>query len=115
MRIRKIQELLGAELICGGARLGDEVIMAFAADMMSDVLACADDIHVLLTGLINPQVIRTADMMDIGMILFVRGKKPTQVMIDMAMQLGMVVMVSKYKMYTTSGILYEAGLMRLTD
>lgn len=112
MRIREIQEVLGAELICGQERLDEEVTMAFASDMMSDVLACADDIHVLLTGLINPQVIRTANMMDIGMLLFVRAKKPTEVMVDMAKQLGMVIMVSKYKMYITSGKLYEAGLMR---
>lgn len=110
MKISEIQELLGAELLCGYDRLDCEVKNAFCCDMMSDVLAYAKDESMLMTGLINPQVIRTANMMDMPCVLFVRGKKPSEDMIKLAEESGIVLMQSERRAYELSGILYMYGL-----
>ena len=73
MKISQIQELLEAEVLCGGDQLDKEVFSACGSDMMSDVLAYVKDQAVLLTGLVNPQVVRTAEMMD--MVCIVRRRK----------------------------------------
>ncbi len=74
MLIREIKALLDAQILSGEQMLDHEVGEAFASDMMSDVLAFANPHCVLLTGLCNPQVIRTAEMLDVSCIVFVRGK-----------------------------------------
>ncbi len=112
MQLRILRDLLEANVLCGEDRLEEEFSTIFASDMMSDVLACPDEIECMLTGLMNSQVIRTADMMDIGIIVFVRGKMPSQDVVEMACQRDMVVMVTPCKMFTACGRLYEAGLCR---
>lgn len=77
MTIAGIVRILQADLVCGADHLETEVHNACGSDMMSDVLAFVKDQSVLLTGLVNPQVVRTADMMDMVCIVFVRGKDPT--------------------------------------
>lgn len=110
MQISYLRELLEAELLCGEDRLEEDFETVFASDMMSDVLACPDELHCLLTGLINSQVIRTADMMDIGIIVFVRGKRPPTDVVEMAKQRDMAVLVTPLRMFSACGRLYEAGL-----
>ena len=78
MKIHEIKELLSAKLLYGEELLSTDVYSACASDMMSDVLAFVKDQGVLLTGLVNPQVIRTADMMDMRCVVLVRGKKAKQ-------------------------------------
>ena len=78
--------------------------------MMSDVLAYVKDQAVLLTGLVNAQVVRTAMMMDMLCIVFVRNKKPTQEILDLAEETGIVVMTTDKRMYDSCGILYSCGL-----
>ena len=78
--------------------------------MMSDVLAFVKDQAVLLTGLVNPQVVRTADMMDIHCVVFVRGKEPDDAMISLAEERGMVLLTTQKRMFTACGLLYQAGL-----
>ena len=82
MKINQIKELLNAEVICGEEFMAREVASACGSDMMSDVLAYVKDQAVLLTGLVNPQVIRTAVMMDMVCIVFVRSKMPSEEMLD---------------------------------
>ena len=111
MKISKMQELLDAEVLCGEENLGKHVYSAFGCDLMSDVLAYATDQAVLLTGLVNPQVIRTALMMDMVCIVFVRSKAPNDEMIALAKENG-IVMMSTYKtLYNACGILYSNGLV----
>ena len=88
MQISYLRDLLEAKVLCGEDRLAEDVTTVFASDMMSDVLACPDEIQCMLTGLMNSQVIRTADMMDIGLIVFVRGKCPPTDVVEMARQRG---------------------------
>ena len=78
---------------------------------MSDVLAYVKDQAVLLTGLVNPQVIRTAEMMDMMCIVFVRSKKPSEEMIALARESGIALMTTERRMYDACGILYTNGLI----
>ena len=111
MKICTIQELLEAQVISGEDRLGDHVYSACGSDMMSDVLAYVKDQAVLLTGLVNAQVIRTAEMMDMRCIVFVRAKEPTPEMVRLAQECGIVIMATKKRMYEACGILYSNGLV----
>lgn len=79
MTVRDVREVLGARVLAGEEHLDREVRSACGSDMMSDVLAFSKDHSVLLTGLCNPQVIRTAEMLDIVCIIFVRGKSRMKV------------------------------------
>lgn len=110
MKIKTIIELLDAELLCGADKIENEVHSACGADMMSDVLAYVKEQAVLLTGLINPQVVRTADMMDMKCIVFVRGKKPGREVIALAEECGIVLLCCDERMYIACGKLYENGL-----
>ena len=111
MKISTIRELLGAEVLCGAEHLDVDVHSACGSDMMSDVLAYVKDQAVLLTGLVNAQVIRTADMMDMHCIVFVRSKEPSEEMIRLAEESGMVLLATKKRMYEACGILYSNGLV----
>ncbi len=110
MTVNDIKEILGGEVICRDDLLGREVHSACGSDMMSDVLAFVKEQAVLLTGLVNPQVIRTAEMMDMHCIVFVRGKRPTLDMIEMAEDRDMVLLCTDHEMFTACGKLYSQGL-----
>ncbi len=110
MKICTIKELLDAEVICGEDCLDRDVYSACGSDMMSDVLAYVKDQAVLLTGLVNTQVVRTAEMMDMVCVVFVRSKEPTAEMIALAKESGMVLMKTKKRMYEACGKLYSHGL-----
>jgi len=112
MKIKEIQDLLQAKLLCGETSLEGEVYSACCSDMMSDVLAYVKDQGVLITGLVNSQVIRTAAMMDIVCIVFVRSKIPTEEMLELAEECGIVVMRSSHRAYEACGMLYSNGLGR---
>ena len=83
---------------------------AYASDMMSDVLAFVTDQTVLLTGLVNEQVIRTAAMLDMHCIVIVRGKQPTPGMVQLARQNGIAMMATGYNLFNSCGRLYTAGM-----
>ena len=110
MKIQQIADLLDAKVLCGEAHLDGVVKSACGCDMMSDVLAFVKDQAVLLTGLCNPQVVRTAEMMDMKCIVFVRGKVPPAAVVDLADESGIVVMTTNERMYAACGKLYVNGL-----
>lgn len=111
MKICTIKELLNAEVLCCEENLGGHVYSACGSDLMSDVLAYVKDQAVLLTGLVNPQVIRTAEMMDMVCIVFVRSKEPSEEMLELARESGIVVMSTEKRLYDACGILYTNGLV----
>lgn len=86
---------------------------AFACDLMSDCLAFVNENCILITGLTNNQSLRTAEMLDIDLIIIVRGKKPSLEMLELANEHHMTIMTTQYTMYETSGILYQAGIEAL--
>ena len=110
MKISKMQELLEAKVLCGEEYLGRHVYSACGCDLMSDVLAFAKDQAVLLTGLVNAQVVRTALMMDMNCIVFVRAKTPTEDIINLAKEHELVILNSDKSLYESCGLLYQNGL-----
>lgn len=110
MKISKIQEILDANVIAGQGDLNDEVEYGYGCDLMSDVLAYVQSNVVLLTGLVHPQVIRTAEMLDIKAIVIVRGKEPGQDLIEMADRRDLVIMSTSHSLFTASGMLFAGGL-----
>lgn len=110
MKLREIAELLKCEILIGEGYLDREVKFAFGSDLMSDVLAYTEEETVLLTGLCNNQVIRTAEMLDLKSVVFVRGKKPSDDVIELAKEDDMLLMRTEYSLYQASGILYSHGL-----
>lgn len=110
MTINDVKKILDCEIFCGEEHMGKEVHTACGSDMMSDVLAFVKDQSILLTGLVNPQVVRTAEMMDMLCIVFVRGKKPDQMIIDLANDRGIALMSTTHRMFTSCGLLWDSGL-----
>lgn len=110
MTIKDIKDALSGEYIWGEEYGDREVHTACGSDMMSDVLAFVKDQSVLLTGLCNPQVIRTAEMMDIICIVFVRGKYPDENMIELAKDREVVLIATNLRMFSACGILFSNGL-----
>ena len=110
MKISEVAAILNAQVLTGEDMLDYEVHSACGSDMMSDVLAFVKDQGLLITGLVNPQVIRTAEMMDMRCIVFVRSKKPTDEIIELAKKCGILVMTTDRRMYEACGMLYSGGL-----
>ena len=110
MKISRVAELLGAHIRSCADKASSEVCSACGSDMMSDVLAFVKDQSCLLTGLVNPQVIRTADMMDMHCIIFVRGKMPDEAIIELAKEREITLMSTEHRMFTACGKLWENGL-----
>ena len=110
MKISEIRDLLCAQVLTEDAPLDGEVTSACCSDMMSDVLAYVKNQAVLLSGLVNSQVVRTADMMDMRCIVLVRSKVPTPDMIELAKESGIVLLSTHIRMYEACGILYVNGL-----
>ena len=111
MKISTMQNLLDAKVLCCEEKLEGHVYSACGCDLMSDVLAYVKDSNgVLLTGLANPQVVRTAAMMDMSCIVLVRNKTPDEKTVELAKQNDMVVLKCKNNMYTACGLLFGAGM-----
>lgn len=110
MTIQDMMKVISARVLCGENRLDRTVYSAFCSDLMSDVLAFVNEKTVLITGIINPQVIRTAEMLDIRCLIFVRGKMPGEAVLEQARELGITVLTTGDSAFTTCGKLYEAGL-----
>ena len=111
MKISTLKELLDAEVICCEENVGNHVYSACGCDLMSDVLAYVKDQAVLLTGLVNSQVIRTAVMMDMLCVVFVRSKEPTKEIIELAKESGIVILKTDKRLYEACGLLYSNGLV----
>lgn len=110
LRLCEVQEILQAEVMCGAEFLEREIFTVCGADLMSDVLTFTKEKTLLLTGLTNIQVVRTADISDLVAIVFVRGKKPTAELINMAEERSIPLLTSEFPMYESCGRLFESGL-----
>lgn len=113
MKLRDVVNILNAEILSGENYIDTEVDSAFSSDLMSDVLAYVDKKTLLLTGLTNAQVIRTAEMIDMSAIVFVRNKRPSPDIIQLAAENNITVMTTEHTLYTASGKLYNSGLLGL--
>ncbi len=110
MKIREVVALLDAKVFGDEQMLENEVEFAFSSDLMSDVLTVKTQNVLLLTGLANIQSLRTAEMSDVVNIIYVRGKKITDDMKELAEENDILLMECNYSMFKASGILYKAGI-----
>jgi len=111
MKLNDCAELLKAEVIVPIEDMDLEILVACGSDLMSDVMAFScESNQMMLTGLVNPQTVRTAEMMDVKVILFVRGKRPDQIMCDLAAEKGIALLSTPLRMFTSCGLLHEAGV-----
>ncbi len=115
MKLKEIKDLLQAEIICGEDHLEEEIEMACASDLMSDVLALGKPGMLLITGLANVQSVRTANIIEAKAILYVRGKKPDQEGIALAAKQNIPLLTTNYLMYQACGLLYQRGLKSVRD
>ncbi len=110
MTITEIIDVLDARVLRGQEKIDQQVFSACCSDLMSDVLAFVNEKTVLLTGLTNMHVVRTAEMLDLKCLIFARGKVPQEDVLDAAEELGLVVITAPKTMFTCAGLLYDAGL-----
>lgn len=110
MTVADIKKLLEAQVLTCEDKLDTEIKTACGSDLMSDVLAFVKDHTALITGLTNPHVVRTAEMLDVNCVIFARGKKPTPDMLEMAEEKGIVFLATRHTLYVTCGLLYASGL-----
>ena len=110
MKLKEIAGILNAKVVCGEALLEEDVEMGYSSDLMSDVLTLDTHHLVLLTGLANLQTIRTSEMADIRFIVFVRNKKASPEILELAGENKMCVLESPFSMFKASGLLFQAGL-----
>ena len=112
MTLREIAKILNATVYLGEKRMDEEVTTAFASDLMSDVLTLKET-PMLITGLCNVQTIRTCDMATLDIVLFVRNKKPTEDMVELAEDNDMVLLATSYGMFKACGLLFQQGIKPL--
>lgn len=110
MEIKKIAEILNADILTDFSNENTDIRYGFASDLMSDVLAYANSESLLVTGLNNAQVIRTAEMMDMSTVLFVRGKRPCKEILDLAEENSITVLATNYTMFKSCGLLSINGM-----
>lgn len=110
MTVSDMVRITNAKILLGEDHQDQEISSAFCSDLMSDVLAFVNEDTVLITGLVNPHVIRTSEMLDLKCILFVRGKQPSQDILEAAEEMGIIVLSTGCSAFTSCGLLYEAGL-----
>lgn len=110
MNVEALASLLDAQIhtVCHNPEM--DISSACGADLMSDVMAFSKENALLVTGLVNPQVIRTCEMMDIRAVVFVRGKKPQENMIALAEEKGIAVLSTRLPMFTACGMLHGVGI-----
>ena len=110
MKIKELADLLSADIRAGATCAESEVRTAYAGDMLSDVLSLGTQPDVLLTGLLNPQVIRTAEMLDTACVVFMRGKQPTDAMLELAEKSGICVLATPFELYAACALLARGGI-----
>jgi len=110
MTLKEVKEILSAEVISGDHDLDKEIKCAFAAELLSDVLALAQQGALLITGFTNSQVVYAADLANLCAVLFVKGKRPNEETKRLAIQKKLPLLTTPFMMFETCGILYEYGL-----
>jgi predicted transcriptional regulator len=111
MNLREIVTLLDADILVGDSLINEiEVERCFSADLMSDVLGRSHATGILITGLTNPQAVRTADIADIKAVCVVRGKQPEAETVALAKQKDIPLFTTKLTMFEACGVLYTKGL-----
>ncbi len=115
MTLDEIIKILNAKVIIRSTSLNTDIKMGCGSDLMSDVLAFIKSSSLLLTGLTNPQVVRTAEMSDVIVICFVRGKEPPEETIKLAKDKDITLLMTYMPMFESCGLLYRSGLQGCSE
>ena len=115
LSLEEITVILEAEIILGEHWINKKIETIYCSDLMSDILSFSDSKSLLLTGLINPQAVRTAEMVEIAAICFVHGKHPHEETIELARQNDIILLSTKLSMFEASGKLYCASIEKCDD
>ena len=110
MILKEIGNILECKNLTGIELLNREIEYCYATDMMSDVLKSCKIGSLLITGLVNQQVIQVAEIMDLKGIVFVSGKEPSPELIEIAKEKNLPILTTEKNLFETCGILYSAGL-----
>ena len=110
LKLAELAKLLDAQVHCGEPEMNSEISFVCAGDLMSDILMFSEPNALLVTGLVNIQVIRTAEMLDIAAVIFIRGKQPTPEMLCLAENKRIPLLTTDHTLYLSCGLLYESGL-----
>lgn len=108
MKLEEVKELLSARVLCGECMLDKDVEHFYASDLMSDILATVKESGILITAMVQPQVVRTTQMLDLIGIIFVNGKVPPEETLSLARCNEILIMTTKYSMFETCGKIYLA-------
>ncbi|MGB9681921.1 MAG: DRTGG domain-containing protein [bacterium] len=106
MKLKELKEIVDAKVLYGEFNLEKEVSSFYASDLMSDILATAKESGILITAMVQPQVIRTVQMLDLIAIIFVGGKCPPEETLRLAREAEIPILVTKYSMFETCGKIY---------
>jgi predicted transcriptional regulator len=110
MKLNDVTEIIDGQVICGESRLNEEYVAGFASDLMSDVLTLQSANFILITGLVNVQTVRTAEMADVSCIILARKKKALPEVVTLARQNNITIIECPYSVFKTCGLLFKAGL-----
>lgn len=113
MKLYEVKDILAARVLVGDEQMDKDLVGGGSADLMEDVLSAAARDAVLLTGVIDEQVIRTAMVAEVGAVVIVRGKNPSPQVVDLARDNDMPLLVTAKSLFTASGRLYMNGLRGL--
>lgn len=114
MTLAELSNLLQAKVYCCDDKIDSQISFVCAGDLMSDILVCSQPHALLVTGLVNIQVVRTAEMLDIAAIVFIAGKVPSGEMLELARKKSIPILSTKNSLYLSCGLLYEAGMESAT-
>ena len=110
MKFKDLAAAINGAILVGEDQPDLTIDRAFAADLLSDVLALTEERTTLITGMINPQVLRVAEILNVTAVIFVRGKIPPRLLVDHAIELNIPIVVTKKTMFETCGLMYAHGV-----
>ena len=110
MKLSELAKMINGSILVGSDQPDLIIDKAFAADLLSDVLALTDERTTLVTGMINPQVMRVAEILNVTAVIFVRGKNPPPSLVKYAIELNIPLVSTKKTMFETCGLMYAHGV-----
>lgn len=110
MRLDEVQRILECEVLTPEMDLSRQVETVVASDGMSEILAFHIPGALMITGLTNIQSVRTGDVSDVRAILYIRGKRPNDKVIELAREKKIPLLMTRFGMFDTCGMLRDHGM-----
>ena len=107
MKLGELAQKIGAKVLTTGAGADHAVTKIYAGDRVSDLLNEASAQTLLVTNLVNLQMVRMAELMEVPGICFVDGVDPGPEVVELADKHGTLLMVSPLGVFETCGLIYQ--------